>query len=301
MLRVVDLTDSNFPQEFLDVLPVKCVCGANNEITESLTILFCPNKRCIEKAVQRLVAMLKDLGVKNMGEAKCRKFLEHWGLVNPYAIFMYEPSDGVLFTGASKDFSEEIYTQINDKRSMLLWEYIKVGNLSGIRDSARYLAADYNSLEDFYDDVEAGGIARVQDLLSIKKRPSNSAVSFEDEEDNSVSVKAVDVYDTLMSFKEDLLSAVEFVKIIEVNTQMLNICISTAVGAPYESKTDFVTQMNNRYGSKVHLNFLSAVTKDTNFLIWSKQGSPTSKVEKANKYGVEVLTGAEFEKYLKSL
>lgn len=320
MILVSELKNSALPKEFLDVLPVYCdSCGAENEITESLTILRCSNPSCGEKAVQRLVALLKDLGVKNMGESKCRQFLEHFGTVNPYAIFMYEPDvDGPLFEGCSMDFSYALFEQINKKRKMLLWEFVKIGNLPGIRDSARKLFAEYDSLEEFYDDLEAGGISFVQELLSIKGK-QEAPDNYFDDDDSPVSVKAVDVYNTLMYFKDELLEAVEFVEIKQLTTRVINICISTAVGKPYSSKADFVAKMNEEFGHKVHLNFLGSVTNDCQFLIWSKEGAPTNKVKKAEKINekrraqnmangvdeeeglIQIMTGAEFREYLSSL
>lgn len=325
MLLITELNDSSFPQEFLDILPAYCdCCGSENEITESLTILRCSNPLCNEKGVQRLVALMKDIGVKNMGESKCRKFLENFEVTNPYAIFMYEPSDGVLFDGCSYDFSESIFEEINKKRGMLLWEYVKIGNLPGIRDSARKLFANYDNLEEFFDDLEEGGIAFVQESLAIKGK-SSKLLSIGDYDDvdtdyedgeSVVSVKAVDTYNTLIFFKNDLLEAVEFVNIKELNTDVINICISTAVGNPYKSKQDFVSQMNEEFGNKIHLNFLGSISRDCQFLIWSKEGSKTSKVKKTEglnekkrnenrnrgidtEFGcIEIMTGLEFRDYL---
>lgn len=319
MLFVTELESSELPQEFIDTLPAYCdSCGSQTEITETLTILRCSNPNCGEKSVQRLVMLLKDLGVKNMGESKCRKFLEYYDINNPYCIFMYEPSDGVLFDGCSMDFSESFYEQLNGKRKMLLWEYVRLGNLPGIRDSARKLLSDYDSLEEFYDDLEGGGISFVQELLDIKGSQYESDNYFDDEEEYA-SVKAVSTYNTLIYFKEDLLEAIEFVDIKKLTTEVVNICISTAVGKPYSSKADFVSRMNEEFGDKVHLNFLSSVSNDCQFLIWSKEGSPTSKVNKAEKINskrmlknqadgldeeeglIQLMTGAEFREYLSSL
>lgn len=298
MLKVKELDASTLPQAFLDVLPKTCdICGADTEITESLTMLCCPNPRCIAKVTQRLLALLTDLGIKNMGESRCEKFLRHFDVLNPYAIFMYEPSDGPLFDGCGIEFSESIFEQIDKKRDMLLWEYIKIGNLPGIRDSARHLFMDYEDLEEFYDDLEAGGIAFVQERLGITGKQSKSD---DWDDDEPTSVKAIAVYDTLIEFKDDLFEALDFVNIISVN-KFMNICISTAVGAPYKSKADFVQQMNARYSNKVHLNFLGSVTKDCEYLIWSKEGVPTNKVQKANKYGIPIMTGAEFENMLDNM
>lgn len=317
MLRVTELYESSLPKEFVDTLPTTCdACGAPTEITETLSLLRCSNPMCGEKAVQRLVALLQDLDVKNMGEAKCRNFLEHWGITNPYAIFMYELTDGPLFDGCSMDFSEGIFEQIDSKREMLLWEYVKIGNLPGIRDSARKLFADYDDLEEFYDDLEEGGIDFVQDLLGIKKGTKQDSDNFFDDSE-AVSVTAVKVYNTLMDHKEELFEALDFVTIKKLTTPVLNVCISTAVGKPYKSKKDFINQMNEQFGHKVHLNFLSSVSKEVHFLIWSKEGAETSKVRKAKAHNVkveemiasgvpedeaphyiEIMTGAEFRQYL---
>lgn len=318
MLAVEELkTSSQLPKEFLDTLPSRCeACGQLTEITESLTMLRCSNLFCIEKSVQRMVAMLKDIGVKNMGESKCRAFLEHFNSTNPYIIFMYEPDeDGPLYEGASMDFSYAIFDQIDQRRNMLLWEYVKIGNLPGIRDSARKLFANYDSLDEFYDDLEHGGVDFVQEQLSIKGKTSNVL------EEDGVSVRAVDIYNTLVLFKEDLFFAYDprYVDIKRLDTRVINICISTAVGRPYASKQDFVSQMNNQFGHKVHLNFLSSVTNDCEFLIWSKEGATTNKVKRANTINekrrlkniesgvsedkglIRIMTGEEFRGYLEQL
>lgn len=316
MLEVSSLQGSQLPQEFLDCLPTECSsCGEATEITESLTILRCSNPRCIEKSVQRMIALLQDIGVKGMGEAKCRKFLENFGVVNPYAVFMYEPSDGTLYEGCSMDASYEIYDQVQEKAKMLLWEYIKIGNMPGIRDSARKLFAEYDSLEEFYDDLEAGGTQFVQECLSIKGKKAG-ADNFFDDDESYVSVKAVEVYNTLLFFKEDLFEAIDFVDIKQLTTAVINICISTAVGRPFASKSDFVSKMNDEFGEKVHLNFLGSVSKDCHFLIWSKEGAATNKVTKAERINekrlsqgvddpdtelIQIMTGLEFQHYLNSL
>lgn len=309
MIQVRDLATSQFPADFLACLPTVCdSCGGPTEITETLTILRCANPRCIEKSVQRLVALLADLGVKGMGESKARNFLETFGLTNPYAIFMYEPSDGPIHEGCSMDVSYTLFDQISAHRGMLLWEYVKIGNLPGIRDSARKLFAEYDSLDEFYDDLEAGGIAFVQERLSIKgKAESDSFFS----EDDVVSIKAVDVYNTLLFFKDDLFEALDFVDIKQLDTPVINICISTAVGAPFTSKQDFVSQMNSSFEHKVHLNFLGSVSQDCQFLIWSKEGAPTNKVTKVHSINdkrqstgqepIAIMTGAEFRDYLDTL
>lgn len=319
MLLVSELSPVTFPIEFLNVLPQECdKCGYETEITETLSMLRCSNPNCGEKGVQRMIAMMDDLGVKGMGASRCRSFLDFYEITNPYSIFLYEPSDGVLYDGASMDFSEGIFEQIDSRRDMMLWEYVKIGNLPGIRDSARKLFTDYDSLESFYEDIEDGGIDFVRQLLDIKGKMVERDNYFDDVDD-VVSVKAVAVYNTLIAHKEDLLEAIEYVNIKQLGTETVNICISTAVGYPFSSKSDFVRQMNDRYGNKIHLNFLGSVSNAIEFLVWSKEGSMTSKVRKVNSINekreedniregrpqdeglIQIVTGIEFEDFLSSL
>lgn len=328
MLTVSDLYGSALPPEFLQCLPTHCEsCGEENEITETLTILRCSNPSCGGKSVQRLVTLLKDIGVKNMGESKCAKFLDNFDINNPYAIFMYEPEDGPLYEGCSMDFSEAIFEEINKKRQMLLWEFIKIGNMPKIRDSARKLLANYDDLEEFYDDLEAGGISFVQEMLSIKGKTVASQNNDDDfdfwsDEDNTedvVSVKATDMYNTLIFFKDELFEAIDFIEIKKLTTPIVNICISTSVGKPFTSKSDFVSKMNDEFGDKIHLNALSSVSGDCHVLIWSKEGAPTTKVTKTERINdkrraknlaegldedeglIQILTGLEFRDHLSSL
>lgn len=301
MILVKDLVDnSNLPKEFIDVLPKICdTCNSPIEISETLTILRCTNELCLDKAVHRLVAMLKDLGVKNMGESKCRKFLEQLADPNPYAIFMYHPDeDGELFKGCSMDFSWGIFDQIDSKRSMYLWEYVKIGNLPHIRDISRKLFSDYNDLDSFYNDLEEGEVDFIQNLLDIKGT------------EDTISVKALAVYDTLVTFKDYLYQAIDYVDIKTVNVPVLNICLSTSVGGGYRSKQDFVQTMIKKYGNKVMLNVLGSVTKSCDVLVWSKVGTETTKVKKAKSINskrvgsdekeILILTADEFENYLKN-
>lgn len=286
MIKVSQLKYGDFPQEFIDVIPERCeVCGAENELTDTLTKLMCSNPKCKEKGVQRLVQLLKDIGLKNMGESKCRSMMENFDCYNPYCIFTYDPeSDGPLFEGCSMQFSESIYEQVNKYRGMILWEYVKIGNIPGIRDSARHLFKDYDDLDTFYEDLEDGGVEFVQELLGIKGK------TVDNEED--VSVKAISIYEALIEFRDELFEFIEDVEIKHVN-KVLNVCISDNAGDGWKTKNEYKEYMNTQYEDIVHINFLSSVTKDCDYLVWGKNGAKTSKVKKAEKYGIEIVTGDE--------
>ena len=286
-MKVSELKKTQLPQEFLDLLPEKCeVCGADNVITEGLTSLSCSNPFCMEKGVQRLVQLLKDIGVKNLGESKCRSFLQARGASSPYAIFLYNPEkDGVLYDGCSEAFSKQVYEDIQSKRRMPLWEFVRIGNLPNVRDGARKLFSGYSKLSDFYADMEKSGVQLVQKLLAISDKAS---------------VKAMLIYETLLRYKDELLEGEQALE-LQTIAKSINVCISSTVGAPYKSKAEFEKAVHDKYSDKVYVNFLKSLTKDCQYLIWGKDGAPTSKVDKAQRCNIPIVTGAEFEDILNGM
>lgn len=306
----------NFPVEFVQTLPPRCPeCGDNTIITTTLSMLQCGSDNCSGKQVQRLVSMIKDLGVLDMGVSKCKSFLNYYGVQNPYAIFAFEPLDenghpapdgaDVLADNISHAVSVKIYNQIDRKRNMTLSDYVKIGNLQGIRDSALHIFGDYDDLETFYNDFEFGLVGFIQEKLGIKN--------------TSVSAKAIQITEVLQRHKEELFEFIDYVNIKKkqnkvvngegqyIETQSLNICLSTSVGSPYRSKRDFVDQMEELAGDDVILNVLGGVSNNCHILVWSKSGAETSKVrkayainEKAGYEKVRIMTGTEFKNYLES-
>lgn len=278
-----------FPLTFIEQLPTNCPeCGEETVITKTLSILSCSASNCSGSAAQRLVALIKDIGVLGMGLSKSKAFFEYYGLTNPYAIFAFEPVDqygnpspdgaDVLAPNISHKVSMEIYNQVDRKRNMTLAEYVKIGNLQGVRDSAYSLFDAYDNLETFYQDFEQqGGVAFIQKKLGISA--------------DRVSVKAYQVANVLTKHKQELMDFIEYVNIKPLMTvdeqgntkevQKINLCMSTSVGAPYKSKADFIAQMKDLYDDKVTLTVLGGVTGSCDILVWSKSGAETSKVRKA--------------------
>lgn len=278
----------NLPEKFINTLISKCPdCGEPTQISESLRELSCSNPYCKGKVAQRMVAMLTDMGVKNMGESRCLKFIEETGLKYPASILRWEPTDGSI-GDLSEEFLTGVKNQIDEHRSMMLWEYIKYSNIPYLRDTARELFKGYTDLKQFYallDSYGDSGVLFIQEQLKIK-------------DEGVLSIRALNIYTSLITYRQELLEGLDYVTIIVPN-ETLNVCISTSVGKGFSSKADFVNQMNQRYGEVCHINFLSSVTKNCDYLIWSKQGSPTSKVQKATKYGIPIVTGEEFENILR--
>lgn len=290
--------DYGLPVEFADCLPEDCpTCGAPMEMSESLTGLHCSNPRCPDKLVMRIKAICQDLGILNFGESTIEKFLDYYEVTNPLNIFALR--EGMLISDeVSEAVSENIIFQIEEKKNFLLWEYVRVANIPGVQTSAKDIFTGYSNLTEAYKDIESGGVAFIQEKLGISN-------------DNEVSIRAMKVYKSLMEFKEDLLECECEVNIIDVSNKIeLNVVCSDQVGNGFSKKKEFYDYVNNTFGDKLHVNFLSSVTKKIDYLVWAgADGTParyTSKVKTVEGYqakglDIPIVTAQQFIEEMKKL
>lgn len=281
----------NLPQQFAEVLPEFCeTCGAPMEISETLTGLHCSNPRCKDKMVMRIKALCNDLGILKFGESTIEKFIDYYEPDSPMDIFQLE--EGMLLApDVSPKISADVIRQIKEKRKMQLWEYVMFANIPFVRTSARKIFQGYKTLDDAYKDIVAGGLIFIQDRLGIS-------------EYNELSVQAMKVYNNLIEYKDDLYSGINDVEIVDLsNKKQLNVVCSDQVGNGFNKKSEFYAYINNTYADKLHVDFLSSVTKSIDYLVWAgADGTParyTSKVQKVERYNekgsnIPIVTAQQF-------
>lgn len=278
---------SSFPSYCLDYR-----CNFPTEITETLTSLRCSNPRCPSKIARRLIAMMSIMGVKDLGGARANDFVSKFQVTNPLIIFAYEPDeDGALGFNISMDVSKKISSQVLSKNSFTLWEYVRLANLPFIQTSALQIFGDYDDLELAYKDIEEGGVEFIRNKLSIKKGDKRLNSTEFDDGITNVSIRAIKVYESLMTFKEDLFFGLPYVNIIKIhqeNMTTFKVVCSDEVGSPFKTKADFYATVNNLYPD-IHVEFLTSVTKSIDYLVWAGadknvNARVTNKVQKVRKY-----------------
>lgn len=264
------------PFKFVEVLPDTCEeCGSPLAISETMTGLHCSNPRCKDKLIMRIRAVCRDLGIVDFGESTISKFIDYYGVTNHLNFF--DLRKGMILSDEVSDkVSEKVIDQVVRKKDFLLWEFVQVANLPYIRTSARKIFQGYNTLTEAFQDIEEGGVDFIQSKLGIAK-------------EGTVSLQAMKVYSTLMEFKEDLLEGEECVNIISITGKReLNVVCSDQVGGNFHKKSEFYAYIKETFGDIVHVNFLSSVTKNIDYLVWSgADGTParyTSKVQKVERY-----------------
>lgn len=293
----VKMKVDGLPDTFYASLPTICLeenCGYPTEMLESLTQLKCSNPRCPAKVAQRLLSIVASLGVKDFGEERIKAFINHWGVTNPLIIFAYEPSDGQLAPNISMELSTRIYEQICEKKSFTLAEYVRIANLPNIQTSAGYIFDKYDDIESAYKPIEEVGISYIQKCLGIKK-------------DTETSLMAIKVYESLMTYREDLLSMQDTVNIIKRNTgDMISFkaCVSGDVGCGFKTKAEFYRTVNSM-SDKLHVDFLSSANKEIKYLIWAgdRMTNKVMSVKKRVENGedIKIVNAFEFIEDMKGL
>lgn len=292
----VDRRLDNFPSSFYESLPIICLedgCGYPTEMFETLTQLRCSNPRCPAKIAQRLEAMFTYLGIKGVGEVGIRNIVSEWGMKNPLLIFFYDPAeDGNLASSINEATSRSIYEQISNKKSFTLAEYVRIAYLPHIQTSAGVIFDRFDDINEAYQAIESGGISYIQECLGIKN--------------TEVSLRAIKIFDSLMTFKMDLIDAIGGINLIKKNSgNMLSfkVCVSGDVGCGFSTKAEFYKYVNSLNPDRLHVDFLSSATKEIKYLIWNG-GGITRKVQSVmnrNEKGenIPIMNATEFIETMK--
>lgn len=295
MLFIKDIKENfesyGLPLEFVEVLPDVCSeCGSPLAMSETLTGLHCSNPRCKDKLIMRIRAVCKSLNITDFGEATISKFIDYYGVVNHLKFF--DLKEGMVLSDEVSDkVSEKVISQVVRNKDFLLWEFIQVANLPFIQTSARKIFQGYDDLEVAFRDIESGGIGFIQEKLGIAGS-------------SSLSLQAMKIYSVLMEFRDDLLEGVRYVNITKLEgVKELNVVCSDQVGGGFSKKSEFYAYIRDRFGGRVHVNFLSSVTRGIDYLVWAgADGSParyTSKVQKVERYNergcsIPIVTASMF-------
>lgn len=303
-IGVAQLTELNpdLPEEFLNTLPQSCNrCWVPMTISETLTSLRCSNPRCSSKHKMRIKAICKDLDIKGFGEAAIESFVDSYEPTSPMNIFDLQESM-LVGRNVGQAKSDEIIRQldyIKTSRTFLLWEVVRLLHMPGIQTSAQPIFTDASSIDEAYEEIHNGGVEYIHEKLY------GPVV-------DSVGVKSIQVYTTLIEMEEDVKEAVGYFAITSTHdAPELTVVASDQVGGDFPTKSAFYNHCKATYPGRFHFNFASSVSrKTTDCLIWAgADGSDaryTSKVRKVEGYnekygsGIPILTATQFLEFLDS-
>lgn len=192
-MLVAELDKNRFKKidsRFYDSLPKFCEvesCGFPMQINEVLTEVSCSNVRCPKKIAKRVQELCQKLGIEiTYLTAFDYVIMNH--ITNP--MYLFKSQAGI-----------ELEQEERDKiiKQMSLERFVELNCLPYLEDTIK-IFKEYDSLDDFYADLESDGIEFLEKQLSV----------FVDEE---LSMRALKAYDVLMTFKQDLYDGIDYVEI----------------------------------------------------------------------------------------
>lgn len=192
-MLVAELDKNRFKKidsRFYDSLPKFCEvesCGFPMQINEVLTEVSCSNVRCPKKIANRVQELCQKLGIE-ITYLTAFDYVTMNHITNP--MYLFKSQAGIELEQEERD---------RIQKQMSLERFVDLNCLPYLEDSIK-IFKEYDSLDDFYDDLESDGIEFLEKQLSV----------FVEEE---LSLRALKVYDVLMTFKQDLYDGLDYVEI----------------------------------------------------------------------------------------
>lgn len=154
-----------------------------------LAAIICVNPRCHAKIEDYAYQAIQGIGVTTVSPDDAHKYVEQTGTRNPLSILTVQPGE-LLYEGADPALADDISEAVA-AADLTPAEFVALPHLPHAgRDEAEALFADDVPLERAYKPIKDGGVPYVQARLAIPN--------------DTVSLHAGRVYETLLEFEEDL-------------------------------------------------------------------------------------------------
>lgn len=280
------------PKEYIGIVPFKCKCGADNEVSDTLTRMWCPSNRCYNKQIARMNKMLTAFDVKGIGEEYCRSLwnkMEMVDLEDSYVnVFKLKLSD------YPDDYGEEVTKKKFNSIQAVVMESIYSGGYSfgevvsnlclpGLDNNAKRLFQDFDGLKDFIGSTTA----------SFGKYGVYKYVS----ELFGYGVLTDQIVSTISEFAHDILIAEKLFLIREPVSVYIQIAMTGKVSnAGSFTRKEFVKYCNEICYGKAEIIEAGASSK-TKFVI-ADFPSDSSKYNYGQSKGI-LITSDKFIEYLK--
>ncbi len=278
----VDLTKRPSDTEVLEI-PTECpVCKSQLERSENEVALYCVNKSCPAQIKGKLIhfASRTAMDIEGLGEALVNQFVDKLFLKSFVDIYNLQNHESQLkqMEGFGEKSIENLFTSIENSKSQ---PFHKVLFALGIRyvgaGVARKLTVAFKTIEK----LKNATLEELEAVDEIGPSISNSLVHYFADSEN---LKMIDeLINKGLRFEEE---------ISEDNNQSLSGLSFVLTGSLQNMTRDEAKEKIISAGGK----FVSSLSKKTNYLVSGDNAG--SKLEKAKKLGVEIISEDELNNLL---
>lgn len=244
-------------------------CGAKLEYIEPF--LYCTNPNCDGTLLKRLTDSCVRIGLKNIGKETVNKLIDI-GIENIYDILTINKNTLYQLPGFADTSVNNLYNEIQRvvKKEIPDWVILSVLNINGFGDELSKVILSNFTFTDLFN-------CNVDDLLTIP---------------GMAEIRAFTLMEGLEENRELINKLFNILKITETkNSNIINlptICFTGKMPQPRSYYEDLARTKNYEP--------VNSVTKDLNLLVTSELDRQSSKVTKAKKLGIKIITLNEFLK-----
>lgn len=260
-----DLASTQTPEEFIKVCPF---CGSPIEISDSGKSARCPNIHCHERSIMRVVDMIDKLGFKDIAEETIRllDITDFGHLVQPY-------DNGYLENVLGPLTAQKFEYYINQLKTQPIPDYQIMAALcfEGMAEEK------WKNILKLYDLPELYSYSKSRDQLR------SILVSIQ-----GVGAMTADaVADGFINYSSDIEYILQNIHLVNTKDQA-----SKPKVALTGTRDPMLISIINTAGMDCSDKY--GVTKDTALLITTDLNSTSTKMQKAKKYGVKIMTPEQF-------
>lgn len=255
-------------------IPTHCpVCGS--PVVNNGVFIRCDNESCVGRLSGRVENLVKALDIKNFGGKVIDKLIEENKLKSPADIFKLVADDISSLDRMGTKSAEKIITNINKARNASLDLVIAGLTIPGVGVAAgKDLANKYKTLDKFKD-------AEFNDLVTMNDIGETTATNI------------IDWLDNNSSYVDDLIhyNIATEVQEFTTTTDKLSASVFAFTGKLSISRKEMEANIVDNGGT------VSSINKTINYLIIGDNAVQT-KIDKAKKYGAQIISESEFMKML---
>lgn len=271
-------------------VPDKCPsCGGKAEVTtagvkSSGKVLKCMNPNCGAKSVKEILKYIKKLELKGLGDKFITNAFEAGLLSDISDLYELSINEMVELPRMGVKSATKIYNTINDNKKVKLELFIAGLNISGFSTSIAELIINHG-----FDTLEKIRKIKYKELVDIK--------GIEDTTANKIINGLVDkgpIIDMLIDKGIETFVDEPEELIITENLESSSFCFTGKIESVDENGDRYTRKKLEKIVEETGNIVAKSVTKTLDYLVVADPNSTSSKVKKAKKDGIKVISEEEF-------
>lgn len=261
------------------VLPVKCpCCGTVVSFDATCTELICSNPECEDKLIAKMIHFFNTMGLEEYGATELENLWKN-NFCSIDCILNIDEEELIKFNGWGEKSSADFQQRINDIRltPTPLSKILHALDLMNGKIGEKTIQLIF----DHYPQIQKGNLINIDELCTIKGVSRKTAEVLYD--------GMAEWFDNYFNDFDTLLNIRHTKKKEQSTTSTMAVCFTGFRDKELESAV--VDK-----GGKV----VSGVSKNTTHLIVKELDSGSSKMQKAEKLGIQILNIEQFKDFLKS-